>query len=263
MKKVNLLLWFLLLSFAVRSQDFSQYVKGEFIRNGHTLPYRILFPLNYDKQKKYPLVVFLHGQREIGEDNGSQLTNGGALFLQDSIRNNYPAIVLFPQCTTGNSWAYMEYRMDETTKKMSTFLFNFREEPSIPVVLLKGLMDSLVRAKAVDKKRLYLGGLSMGGFGTYDMLGRWPDYFAAAFPIASGGDIKMAEEFARKVPLWIFHGAADSVVSVEYSRTSVRVLKALGANPRYSEYPGVGHDSWDHAFAEKELLHWLFSNKKN
>jgi predicted peptidase len=244
------------------AQDLSQYEKKEFIRDHHTLPYRILYPLHYDRQIRYPLVVFLHGQNEIGSDNASQLVHGGALFLQDSIRANYPAIVLFPQCTEGNSWAYMEYRVDEATKKMSTFLFNFREEPSIPIRLLKDLMDSLVRSKVIDKKRIYVGGLSMGGFGTYDLLTRYADLFAAAFPICAGGDIKLAEVYARSTPLWIFHGAADSVVSVEYARTAVRVLHALGVQPRYTEYPGVGHDSWDRALAERELVPWLFSQKR-
>ena len=102
----------------------------------------------------------------------------------------------------------------------------------------------------------------MGGFGTFDMLALYPDYFAAAFPICGGGNTDNAPLFAKKLPLWIFHGDSDRVVSVEYSRAYYKRLKELKAKVKYTEYPGVGHNSWDNAFAEKDLLPWLFSRRK-
>ena len=124
-------------------------------------------------------------------------------------------------------------------------------------------MDGMVKEGAVDKKRIYIMGLSMGGFGTFNMVARYPDYFAAAVPICGGGDTAMASRFAHTIPLWVFHGGADPIVNVEYSRRYVQALRNLGATPRYTEYHGVGHNSWDNVFVEGDLLHWLFSNKKN
>jgi predicted peptidase len=205
--------------------------------------------------------MFLHGSGERGNDNEAQLLHGGSLFLQDSLRKNYPAIIIFPQCPKDSSWAYMEHHYDSVTKKMS-FAFPFQPEPTIPAKLVKELMDSLVHAKAVDKKRIYIGGLSMGGFGTYNMLARYPRYFAAAIPICGGGDTLMARRFHRIPGIWIFHGDKDPAVNVEYSRAYFRTLQGLHANVKYTEYPGVGHNSWDNAFAEKDLFRWLFSQEK-
>lgn len=247
--------------FTAGAQDFNQYAKKEFVRDGNTLLYRILLPLNYDAHKKYPLVVFLHGSGERGNDNEAQLVHGGSLFLQDSLRQNYPAIIIFPQCPKDSSWAFIEHHFDTATKKMS-FGFPFHPVPTVPAGLVKELMDSLVHAKAVDKNRIYIGGLSMGGFGTFNMLARYPRYFAAAIPICGGGDTLMAARFYKIPGIWIFHGDKDPAVNVENSRAYFRALERLHANVKYTEYPGVGHNSWDNAFAEKDLLHWLFSNKK-
>ncbi|MDR3711500.1 MAG: prolyl oligopeptidase family serine peptidase [Puia sp.] len=256
------IIFFLCLSgLAAKAQDYSQYAKREFVRDGNTLLYRVLFPLNYDARRKYPLVMFLHGSGERGSDNEAQLLHGGSLFLQDSLRSNYPAIVIFPQCPKDSSWAFVEHHYDSAAKKMS-FGFPFRSEPTVPAGLVKALMDSLIRAKAVDKKRVYIGGLSMGGFGTFNMLERYPHFFAAAIPICGGGDTLMANRFSRIPGIWIFHGDKDPAVNVENSRAYFRALQRLHARVKYTEYPGVGHNSWDNAFAEKDLLHWLFSNEK-
>lgn len=261
MKKVVLILSSLLFLFRAGAQDLSLYEKKEFVRDGKVLLYRILYPVDYNKHKKYPLVMFLHGAGERGDDNEAQLLHGGALFLQDSLRKNYPAIVIFPQMPKDSAWAYMEVKYDSVVRRVS-FLFPFRSTPTVPAGLVKGLMDSLSQGGIVDKKRIYIAGLSMGGFGTFNMVARYPDYFAAAMPICGAGDTTLAGRFAYKIPLWVFHGGADPVVNVEYSRTYVQALRNLGATPRYTEYPGVGHNSWDNAFAEGDLPHWLFSNKK-
>ncbi len=244
------------------AQDFSLYEKKEFVRDGHSLLYRVLYPPDYHPHKKYPLLVFLHGSGERGSDNEAQLLHGGSLFLRDSLRKNYPAIVIFPQCPKDSSWAYIEHHYDSAAGRM-TIVFPFRAEPTIPAGLVKGLMDSLVHSKRVDKRRIYIGGLSMGGFGAFNMLARYPDYFAAAMPICGGGDTAMAKRFSRIPGIWIFHGDKDPAVNVEFSRAYFRELQSLHARVKYSEYPGVGHNSWDNAFAEPDLLHWLYANKRN
>jgi predicted peptidase len=113
---------------------------------------------------------------------------------------------------------------------------------------------------SIDPRRLYVTGLSMGGFGTWDLLSRFPKKVAAAVPICGGADEAQAPAIA-KIPVWVFHGGADDVVKTVRSRNIVAALKAAGGSPRYTEYPGVGHGSWDQAYGEPELFPWLFSQK--
>jgi predicted peptidase len=261
MQRISLLFAALILLLSAGAQDFSQYQRKTFVRDGMTLPYRILYPKGYQNEKKYPLLLFLHGSGERGNDNNAQLLHGGSVFLVDSIRNNHAAIVIFPQCPADSSWADIEFKYDALLKK-GILVGPFRQEPTEPARLVKELSDSLVDAGVVNPKRIYIEGLSMGGFGVFDMLERYPDYFAAAIPICGGGDTTMANRFAGKIPVRIFHGGADPIVTVESSRRYYRVLKGLGADVQYTEYPGVGHNSWDNVFVERDLMHWLFSNKK-
>ena len=109
---------------------------------------------------------------------------------------------------------------------------------------------------------MYIGGLSLGGFGTFDMIQRYPSFFAAAIPICGGGDVNVADRFADKVSVWLFHGDEDKSVDVSNSRNYFAVLKKLGADTRYTEYPGVAHNSWDNAFKERELLTWMLSKSR-
>jgi predicted peptidase len=108
---------------------------------------------------------------------------------------------------------------------------------------------------------VYVMGLSMGGFGTWDLVTRYPKRFAAAVPICGGGDPGRVESLGD-LPLWVFHGADDEVVAPIYSRRMVEAIRAAGGDPRYTEYPGVGHNSWDPAFAEPELFPWLFAQRQ-
>jgi predicted peptidase len=127
---------------------------------------------------------------------------------------------------------------------------------------MKSLLDSLIRSKVADRKRMYIGGLSLGGFGTFNMIERYPTFFAAAFPICGGGDTQSAGRFAKTTAVWIFHGDKDEAVDVKYSRDYYTALKKANADVRYTEYAGVGHNSWNNAFAEKDLVHWMFMKKK-
>jgi predicted peptidase len=132
-----------------------------------------------------------------------------------------------------------------------------------PEQLVKFLVDSLVENRVADKKRVYLGGLSMGGFGAYDLVIHFPDYFAAVFAICGQANLKAYTQKAADVPIWIFHGALDDAIDPQPDRNLIKALQSMGAkNARYTEYPEDGHNAWDHAFAEPTLLSWLFSFTK-
>lgn len=251
-----LLLVFLLGAALVKAQDFSAYQSKFFIRGNDTLRYRILYPENYKKNRAYSLVMFLHGAGERGNDNEAQLKNGGALFLKPENRKYFKSIVIFPQCPANKSWS----RFKRVDGKMTT---DSGSEPPVEQQLVKTLMDSMLLNRHILERQIYLGGLSMGAFGSYDMLIRNPDYFAAAFPICGIADIPTFVQKAKDVPMWIFHGEKDPVVSPEPNRELYKALMTAGATDiTYSEYPGIAHDSWNNAFAEPKLLPWLFSHKK-
>ena len=254
----NILKLFLLLIFpSVLLAQNGEYEKREFVRGTDTLRYRMLVPKNFKAKKKYPVVLFLHGSGERGNDNEKQLVHGGKLFADSANMQKFPAIVIFPQCPGNASWARMK-----SPRRPGVFEFATDEPMTKPLLLVSQLMDSLAGTKSVDKKRMYIGGLSMGGFGTFDMLARKPHVYAAAFPICGGGDSATVNRYGNNFPIWVFHGSADNVVKPENSRRMVTALTASGAKVKYSEYPAVGHDSWTNAFAEPGLLTWLFSKKK-
>lgn len=242
-----------------QTSDFSLYESQYFLQGDDTLRCRILSPAHFSPQKKYPLVVFLHGSGERGNDNQSQLKWGGDLFLDSAYRERFPAIVVFPQCPADSSWS-TRVRLPEGHSDKYNFPLN--TTPTKPLQMLMSFIDTLVNSGVVDPKRIYLGGLSMGGFGTFELLWRRPALFAAAFPICGGGNPESAALYRKNFPIWIFHGTDDDVVPVKNSRVMQEALKAAGAKVKYTEYPGVKHDSWINAFAEPDLLPWLFSQKK-
>jgi predicted peptidase len=251
----------LLCSVLLSHSQTDAYQKALYIEGKDTLRYRILSPLDYKPGKKYPVVVFLHGSGERGRDNEKQLVHGSKLFADSVNRKKFPAFVIFPQCPAEEGWSRM--RMERRTENGPPQRLYPTDQPmGTPMLLVTRLLDSLVENRIADKKRIYVGGLSMGGMGTFEILWRRPDLFAAAFPICGGGAESQAAVYGRKFPVWVFHGAEDAVVDVNESRRMVAALKAAGAKVRYSEYPGVNHNSWDNAFAEKDLLPWLFRKKK-
>ncbi|ASZ14298.1 dienelactone hydrolase family protein [Chitinophaga pendula] len=243
-----------------QAQEFDAYSREAFTRNGNTLQYRLLTPAGYDIHKKYPLIIFLHGSGERGSDNVAQLLHGGRLFLNDTVRKDFPAFVIFPQCPSDSTWASFRLKRDSTGKIINA-AFPLMPSPTVATGLVKALLDSLVKTGKIDTKRVYLGGLSMGAMGTFDILARYPNIFAAAIAICGAGDVQLAKRYA-KVPMWIFHGERDFTVPVDFSRAYYKELTRLKADVKYTEYPGVGHNSWDNAFAEPDLLPWLWSHKK-
>lgn len=226
---------------------------------GNTLPYRILYPENYDPAKKYPLVLFLHGAGERGNDNEKQLTHGARLFLKEENRKQFPAIVIFPQCPEESFWAYANIDRNSNPPK---FELDYSHEANWPLVAANELVQQTIAAGSVDPSRVYVTGLSMGGMGTFETVFRYPGVYAAALPICGGGDVAEYDKRVSKTAFWVFHGSADAVVNVQLSRDMVEKLKKLKASVKYSEYPGVNHNSWDNAFAEPEYLGWMFSQKR-
>lgn len=247
-------------SFVSWAQDKSAYEKHWFIQGYDTLPYRLLLPKNYNASKEYPLILFLHGSGERGNDNEAQLVHGWKLFLQDSVREKYPAIVVFPQCSQNSYWSNVDFRYDTVTKKR-TFLFPVNGEPTVAMRLLINFLDDLDDRYKLDDDRLYVGGLSMGGMGTFELVRRKPKLFAAAFPICGGANPATAKSLKRP-SWWIFHGLKDDVVPPELSQQMADAIKAKEGDVKLTLYPNANHNSWDPAFAEKDLLPWLFSHKK-
>lgn len=215
---MNRLLWFLFFMAVMTtaySQDHSLYQKWWLIQNGDTMPYRLLLPKDYDVSKQYPLVVFLHGRGESGRDNETQLVHGASLFLRDSIRNRYPAFVLFPQCAADSYWSNVVTIKDSTGKRNFYFIEN--GQPSEAMELLLHLVDYIFQAYPINKEQVYVMGLSMGGMGTYELVRRKPGTFAAAVAICGGAHPATAKELS-KTAWWLFHGLKDDVVNPRFTQ---------------------------------------------
>ena len=212
--------------------------------------------------RNIPLLIFLHGAYEKGNDNEAQLDIGGRYFLADSNRRNFPAVIVFPQCPSNDVWAYFDAEFD-SVGVLKRAIFPFRKEPTTVTSLLKQLVDSLMILPFIDVSRIYIGGLSQGGMGVFDMIARYPNIFTAAFPICGAGKVSTADKFAKQTALWIFHGADDDVVPVNFSRQFYQKLKKLGADVRYTEYPGVRHESWINAFMKRICSPGCLVNQKN
>ena len=252
--------FFLLFSIQTTAQDLTLYQKQTYVnRDGQVLPYRILYPENYDRSKKYPLILFLHGAGERGNDNEKQLTHGSKLFLSDENRRKFPAIVIFPQCPDESFWSSVSI---DRTKKPTGFIFDYTKQPNAPLVSSVEVVKKVMSEGSVDATKVYVMGLSMGGMGTFEAVYLYPDMFAAAIPICGGGDGAHYDKRILKTSFWVLHGDQDAAVDVKNSREMVEKLKQLKADVRYTEYPGVNHNSWDNAFAEPDFLSWLFSHQR-
>lgn len=220
---------------------------------GEVFNWRMASPQFPAAGKKYPLIIFLHGSGECGTDNKKHIKVGLPKLL-DSLRVlNRQAIVMAPQCQRGNWWVSRlamqpEYRM---TKK-----------PAAALEVLMELIEHVKQSSPVDPDRVYITGLSLGGFSTWDAVQRYPDVFAAAVPICGGGDIHQVKKLKR-VPIWIFHGDKDKNVSVECSRRMVKAMRDAGCHKLYyTEYPGVAHNCWDKAYSDRKMVAWLLDQRR-
>ena len=249
-------LWIFILSITATLSVYSQQSlwSKETYKNtkGDSLLYRQLYP-DANRVRKYPLVIFLHGSGERGNDNEAQLKWGAHNFASDKNLTLYPAFVIAPQCPTGAGWANISTRnRDELT--MAT-------APSKTMELLMELIQQTIKKFPVDTNRIYITGLSMGGFGTFDAISRYPNLFAAAVPVCGGGDISKVP-LIKNIPMWIVTGAEDSSVSPVYSIEMTRALQKAGAHPGFTQYPEVGHFSWIMAYSDALIMEWLFRQRK-
>ena len=241
------------------AQTKEDYKRESFISGGDTLDYRVLFPGNFSEEKKYPVVLVLHGAGERGDDNEAQLAHGSDLFLKAENREEFPAIVIFPQAPKEDYWAKVEVKRDSMPYE---FDFKNREAPTKSLGLVMKMMDSIVAQDFVNDKKVYVGGLSMGGMGTYELLYKKPEMFAAAFAICGGANIEIAAEYPQGFNIWIFHGEQDDIVPPHLSKEMARAINHHGGNAKLSLYPDDNHNSWDSAFSEPYLLSWLFSQSR-
>ncbi len=255
--KKSLCLAFLLMAIQYTSlAQNNTYSKEVFVKGTDSLLYRLLLPENFDPGKKYPVLFFLHGSGERGNDNEAQLVHGSTLFQSEKMRKDFPAIVVFPQCPQNDFWANVKFGSGA-----DRFMFQQGGDPGKAMKQLVDLVDHFRALKYADKDQFYIGGLSMGGMGTLEMLRRKPKVFAAAISICGGDNIANVRKY-RKVPLWFFHGGKDTAVPPERSQVVVAELQKYNSPVKLTIYPEAGHNSWDAAFAEPELLGWLFSHKK-
>lgn len=227
------------------------FEKGSSVGEGTRLVYRLFSPSKIESGRKYPLVLFLHGAGERGDDNHAQLRHGLAGFASSELQKRHPCFILAPQCPLEKTWSEVDWSLTKS---------RLPERPSGILALVMKELELLIREKPVDSKRVYLTGISMGGFGAWDAAMRWPECFAAVVPVCGGGDDEQASR-VRHLPVWCFHGEVDDVVLVSRSRDMIRAIKAAGGNPRYTEFRGVAHNSWDRAYAEADLYEWLFAQE--
>jgi predicted peptidase len=215
--------------------------------HGKTMPYRLFIPQSYDKRKKYPLVLWLHGGAGRGNDNLKQISGGNTIgshvWTLPENQPRHPYFVVAPQCPNNELWATLD-----TAK------------PTEQMRLVLELLENLQKTFNIDAQRLCVAGQSMGGFGTWSVTSQHPDMFAAAIPVC-GGNESEASKLIR-MPIWAFHGEKDEAVSVERSRKMIAAIRQTGGMPKYTEYKGADHVIWDRVFSAPELLSWVFAQNR-
>jgi predicted peptidase len=251
-----------------------------------TYRYRLIEPSADDVAKSggnVPLIVFLHGSGERGDDNSAQLKHFAGWTATEEFQSRAPAFVLAMQCPSNETWS----AIDLAAFRENGALPVQRAEPTRAMRALMLAIDEVVATKPIDRTRVYLTGLSMGGFGAFDLAARRPTMFAAVSPICGGGDPTTAPKLAP-IPFFIVHGADDPIVPAELSRRMAAALAAandaawraeragvVGSNPPkpipkrppgpiYQELPGIGHDAWTPAyrFGEQGVLDWMFAQRR-
>jgi predicted peptidase len=241
---------------------------------GQTLRYYLYLPLNYNPQKRYPLVLFLHGGGERERAGYTAIQDQNLVLHVSSIRvwsaeypgvpnpqiqEKWPCFVLVPQLGINQNWVNVNFYDGP---------YHQPEQPSSGLELTKELLDSLQKKdQSIDPQRLYITGYSNGGAGTWDAIARWPNYFAAAAPIAGAGDPTKVTAF-KNLAIWAFHGDKDATVAVSGTRDMITALKSVGGNPRYTEFAGMGHGGWGMVYGVDQpvvadFLPWLFAQHRS
>ncbi|MEI8070439.1 MAG: dienelactone hydrolase family protein [Planctomycetota bacterium] len=215
--------------------------------------FRLLKPAVCLPGQRYPLVFFLHGAGERGSDNAKQLKYLPTWLAEPEMQRKYPCFVLAPQCRMDERWVDISWADKKSTPQAAA--------PTLDLAAATAALEDVLQSEPVDPECLYLTGLSMGGYGCWDLAARNPKQWAAMLPICGGGDERTAAQLS-KLPIWCFHGDADTTVPVERSRVMIEAVKAAGGTPQYSELPGVGHDSWSTAYRDQAVLDWLFAQRR-
>ena len=239
------------------------FERASFEDEGLTLPYRLLKPAGASDDDRRPLLLFLHGFGERGEENQRQLIHGGSLFASEEFQNRYGAFVLAPQCPAKNIegtdlpvvWST---RLRPTDQSAPDAL---AKDPVPPMRAVRRLVDRLIATQPIDPSRVYVTGLSMGGYGTWELAAREPEFWAAAAPICGGGNPAWGERLSG-LPLWAFHGDADGAVPVDRSREMIAAINGAGGRAIYTEYAGVGHNAWTPTFESQQVWDWLFAQRR-
>jgi len=246
---------------AVHGYEMHAYTDSD----GMKMNYYLYVPSCYTPQQKYPLVLLLHGGGESANPQATPEQNRALLLSQyyiqvwasPAIQQKWPSFIVIPQVVSPNRWVNVP---------AATGSYTLASQPSDSLRLAKEIVDMLQHEyQGIDAHRLYVTGLSMGGYGTWEAIERWPDYFAAAAPLAGAGDPSKAALLVH-TPIWAFHGAQDTVVPVSGSRDMVQALIQAGGHPRYTEYPNKGHDLWDPGevyspTSDPTFFAWLFSQQ--
>lgn len=236
------------------------YAAGSFSSPDETaapLAYRLLSPpaerSSSGDGSKFPLVLFLHGAGERGDDNRRQLLYFPTRMADPAVRRAYPCFVLAPQCPAEQRWVEVDWDAPQSSPLA---------EPTLVMKQVIGALQSIFTGGRVDRSRVYLTGLSMGGYGCWDLAMRRPEMFTALVPICGGGDETSAARLAD-LPTWAFHGALDPAVPVERSRRMIEAIRQAGGSPRYTELADVDHDSWTAAYSDSSgLLAWMFDQRR-
>lgn len=237
----------------------TRFQQKEFVgADGSKHKYRVFIPSGFDANKAntYPLVLFLHGAGERGDDNTIQLKHGAPEFASTARQAEYPCIVIAPQCPRDEKWVSVDW-------SPATGKGTFPEEPSPAMKVALGIVNEWIEGGRVDRSRVYITGLSMGGYGTWYASAMKGNPFAAAMPICGGGDPTWVKRYAS-MPIWTFHGTNDQAVPVIRSREMIAALKEAGQKPepKYTEYEGGDHDVWTETYKRDDAFAWLFNQKK-
>ncbi len=232
------------------TKDDIDFRKGVYISQSNArLPYRLFVPLGYDVNRKYPLVLWLHGVDGRGSDNIRQLTHenqlGTHFWITSEVQMKFPAFVLVPQCPSGERWAEPEFN-----------------QPSKWLLMAMEALSKVQKDFAIDPDRVYLAGQTMGGIGVWSLLQNYRGKWAGAI-IISAYDTFSDVPAIVEVPLWVFQGDEDSSVPVTMVRGMMTQLKKAHGNVRYTEYHKAGDQIWDKTFAEPDLVPWLSGQKRS
>lgn len=237
----------------LRAADLEPFTEHSVESQGETFKYRLLAPARIEPGVKYPVVLFLHGAGERGDDNEKQLQYFPEMMAQAEYQRKFPCFVVAPQCREGKMWVNLDWSSKQSIPM---------DEPTADMAAAVAALEQVLAEYPADMNRIYLTGLSMGGYGSWDLAARQPDRFAAVVPICGGGDEKQAAKL-KNLPIWAWHGDQDNAVPVERSRSMIEAIRAAGGEPKYTELKGVGHNSWTPAYtAEDGVVPWMFRQRK-